>query len=85
MRPRLSTAQRRAMEDAATSPEGLCAFWSSSNLFHSTRHLDRFYQGRTIGALVKAGHMRLVKEGSNYKATLTGAGRQALEAMRARR
>ena len=80
MKPRLTTAQRRALQDAAASPVGLYSPWQECGTFHPTREdqSGRMYQRNTIQSLVRAGLMRLSHPDGSDTATVTDAGRAAL-------
>ena len=80
MKPRLSAAQRRALQDATVSPEGLHSPWHDCGFFHSMHadHAGRFYMRNTIASLVRHGLMHLSHPGGADRATVTEAGRAAL-------
>lgn len=78
MKPRrLTAAQRRALQDAAGSPEGLESLWGF-NFFVSMQYGDRYYQKRTVVRLIDAGYMRMESSDGADKATVTPAGHDAL-------
>ncbi len=77
---RLSTAQRRALQDAGVTPGGLhslaiAAHGEAAGMYFSHQYPGRYYQRRTIQALVDAGYLAVMPQA----VLITTAGWAALD------